>query len=138
MLAERRARLRRSNFSKFQILFYFPNSNVNQNKFKHCFKHTFQNDHFWEVSKTELLQTFETLFNFSNSLLFFFSFISKPFSNSFSKAFWIHFEFWIQPLIAIDQMHRHVCTSMLLLLIMNFNLMKFLFPYISWAHKIPK
>ena len=70
-------------------------------------------------------------YNFLNSFIFliFFSFISKLFLNSFSKAFWIHFEFEIQPLIKINQMHRHVCTTMWQLLMMNFNIMKnILFP----------
>ena len=57
------------------------------------------------------------------------------FHSHFQIHFQKHYEFWIQPLIAIDQMHRHVCTSMLLLLMLNFNIMKnILFP-IFHVHK---
>ena len=126
---------RREDFSfpKSFSIFFNTNSNMIQIKFKYSFKYTFQDENFWEVSKTELLQTFENsfIFQFSFSFLFF----SEPFSNLFSKAIWIYFEFWIQSLIAINQMHCHVCTPILLLLMINFNIMKnILFP-IFHVHK---
>jgi len=37
--------------------------------------------------------------------LFLVSFFSKPFSNAFE----FDLNFWIQPLIAINQIHRHEC-----------------------------
>ena len=51
----------------------------------------------------------------------------------------MHFEFilhfGIQPLITIDQMHRHVCTSMLLLIMTNFNLIKIIISLCFHEHK---
>ena len=66
------------------VLFSFlnPNSNMIQIKFKYSFKYTFKDENFWEAFKTKLLKTLL----FSNSLFLFFSFISEPFSNLFSKA----------------------------------------------------
>ena len=71
-----RARLREGEdfhfpiFKPFLFSFFNPNSNMIQIKFKY----TFQDENFWEVSKTELLQTFENsfIFQFSFSFLFFF------------------------------------------------------------------
>ena len=66
--------------------FLFLNS-IFKSKFKYDpnqIQISFQDENFWEVSKTELLQTFENsfIFQFSFSFLFF----SEPFSNLFSKA----------------------------------------------------
>ena len=118
-------------------IFYFPNPFLfcfqnqiqlwTKCKSKYSFKYTFLDENFWEISKTELLQTFENSFIFQFSFSFF-SFTSKPFLIYFQKQFK---QFWIliQTTQAINQMHRHVCTTMLLLLMMNFNIMKnILFP----------
>ena len=118
-------------FSKpLSILFSKPNSIQIQILFQIYFSR-------WELLEGFQYWTFANfwkffIFQFSFSFLFF---ISKPFSNSFSKAFWIHFEFWIQPPIVINQMHWHVCKSKFLLLMINFNIMKnILFP-IFYVHK---
>ena len=67
-------------------------------------------------------------------LSFYFRAIFKFLSKSNSNDFWI---FKSKPLYQINQMHQHVCTSMLLNLMMSFNLMKkFIFLYFH-EHKIP-
>ena len=55
--------------------------------------------------------------------VFSFSFISNVFQIHFQLHL-NHFEFWSIPLTSINQMHQHICTTMLLHPIMNFNLIK--------------
>ena len=63
--------------------------------------------------------------NLLNSFIFPFSFLlfQSLFSNSFSKNS-NHFEFESKSLNQINQMHRHVCSTMLLHPRMSFNIMK--------------
>ena len=76
--------------------------------------------------------TFQILL-FSNSLFFLF-FYFKAIFNFFPNASQIILNF--QPLNQINQMQGHLCTNMLLILMMNFNLVIFLFFYVFMSTKI--
>ena len=80
---------------------------------------------------------FYTFFKIFCFQIFFF-FLSKPFLISFAKAISTILNFQSKPLNQINQMQGHVCTNMLLNLMMNFNLMKIFIFLCFHEHKNSK
>ena len=82
-------------------------------------------------SKFSKIKFYNFLNAFTSNSLFFLFFYFKAFFISFAKAFLTLLNFQLKPLNQIHQMQGHICTIMLLNLMMSFNSMKILFSYIS-------
>ena len=110
-------------FSYFQTTFKFE-PNASSNKVLNILFNSNKSEKILVSFQKQFLQLFKFFY-----FLILFSFTSKPFLIYFRKHFEC-FQFASNPHNTKKQMHRHVYTSMLLLPIMNFNLMKnFIFLY---------
>ena len=116
---------RRGKIQNF-FLFSFHISKPNQIQIK--FEHGFQIHSPIQIKMKNISEFPKNKFNnFLNSFIFqiFFSFLLLQ------RHFQFHLQKHFKPLNQIHQMQGHVCTIMLLNLMMSFNSMKILFSYIS-------